>query len=52
MLISRIRYGWQKRGYIYVLAGESSGFHHALTNQLLGGGWSRAGALSGNGVVL
>jgi hypothetical protein len=26
MLISRIRYGWQKRGYIYVLAGESSGF--------------------------
>jgi hypothetical protein len=42
MLISRIAYGWQKREYIYFLAGKSSGFCHALTNQLLGGGWSRA----------
>jgi hypothetical protein len=44
ILISRIRDGWQKRGYIYALVGKSSGFHHVLTNQLLGGGWSRAGA--------
>jgi hypothetical protein len=52
MLISRVRYGWQKRGYMYVLEGESSGFCHALTNQLPGGGWSRAGALLGDGVLL
>jgi hypothetical protein len=52
MLISRIGYGWQKRGYIYVLVGKSSGYHHALTNQLPGGGWSRAGALLGDGVPL
>jgi hypothetical protein len=38
MLISRIEYGWQKRGYIYVLVGETSGSCHALSNQLLGGG--------------
>jgi hypothetical protein len=45
MLFSRIGYGWQKRGYIYVLVGKYSGFYHALTNQLLGGGWIRVGAL-------
>jgi hypothetical protein len=52
MLISRIVYGWKKRGYICVLEGKSSGFCHALTNQLLGGGWSRAGALLGDGMLL
>jgi hypothetical protein len=52
MLISRIRYGWQKRGYICVLVDESSDFCHALTNQLLGSGWSRAEVLLGNGMLL
>jgi hypothetical protein len=52
MLISRIGYGWQKRGYIYVLVGESSGFLYVLTNQLPGGGWRRAGALSDDDVLL
>jgi hypothetical protein len=45
MLISKIGEGWQKGEYIYVPVGESSDFHHALTNQLPEGGWSRAGAL-------
>jgi hypothetical protein len=52
MLISKIEYGWQKKGYIYVLVGESSGFCCALTNQLPGGGWSKTGALSVNGMLL
>jgi hypothetical protein len=51
-LISRIRYGWQKRGCICVLVDKLSGFHYVLTNQLLGCGWGRAGDLSGNGVML
>jgi hypothetical protein len=52
MLVSRIVYRWQKRGYIYVLGGKYSGICHELTNQLPGGGWSRAGALSGDGMLL
>jgi hypothetical protein len=52
MFINRIGCGWQKRGYIYVLVGEFSGFHLALTNQLPGGGWSRAGDLSDDGLLL
>jgi hypothetical protein len=39
MLIGRIRYGWQKRRYICVLVGESSGFCRALTNKLPRCGW-------------
>jgi hypothetical protein len=52
MLIDRIGYEWQERGYIYVLVGESSGFHFVLINQLPGSGWSRGGALLGDGGLL
>jgi hypothetical protein len=41
-----------EKGYIYVLVVESSGFHHTLTNELPGGGWSGAGVLLGDGVLL
>jgi hypothetical protein len=52
MLTSRVRYGWQKKGHIYVLVGESSGFCSVLTNELLGGAWSRSGGLLGDGMLL
>jgi hypothetical protein len=44
--------GGRKGEYVYVLAGESSDFHCALINQLLGGGWSRVGTLSSDSVLL